>query len=783
MSKLFYRYGLPFRFEKGRMYCLEPVCLDIETANNHAEDPSQLITWIVSIQVLFRGEYYLFRYPEELIKWYENIIKRYRLEPDSKSQKVLVTYIHNASYDLSYLVPYINMLPDYDNDNQGIIEGKNKFLSYQRGPLEFRCSYRLSGVSLAKWCKDMNTPHKKAVGLMDYEAITYPDQELDENTDIYDRLDVICLKECLDAQFKYYGDDVATTVPTKTGYVRRELRRACGKDKNYRLKYFTDTRLTPTLYRYCQKSYAGGYTHNNRFWADRLIEVGRSYQYSPDSPKKIKVNKIKHRDFKSHYPTQATCYMGPVGKPIHLYKPEFPFKFPVKRVLALSNQFWYIVRVRITEAFLKDKNNSMPFMQECKLISPTISHMSCDNGRILSFKGDATMILDSITLKILLAQYHMRIDIQDVYRFKLGPLPQPIINTIDKYFKGKTDKKAIAKKLEDEFGKTDPQTMAAETDLLLDKAMLNSVYGCMATDPLRLSYELKSDMTFQPKNLIITETEAAEALDTYYNNRNSFLSYQLGCWVTAAARYELAEYIGVFNSEPDCECPGVGYEHVLYADTDSIFYISTPEIEKRIEALNKRKHEKAHYITLESGHDEYYDEFTEEPDCLAFKGLHSKCYGIVTDKGLEITVAGVPRATVIGLDKDNKPIYYTREAELAGISKERIIEQHNISLKVGRRPKNPVRAPLKALERLSESFTFYVNSGVCASYVGATGLNTPRVPTVLNVNGHEIHTAGGCVIKKLDSKVIHDLDHLAHKKYAQDLEFDNYINEMQNEII
>lgn len=772
MAKIFYRYGLPFSYDKGRTYCMEPVCLDIETSNNHAADADELVTWIVSIQVLFNGQYHLFRYPEELITWYRGIINKYHLEPDKKGQKVLVTYIHNASYDLSYLIPYINMLPDYDNKNQGIIEGKNKFLTYERGPLCFRCSYRLSGVSLAKWCKDMHTEHKKAIGLYDYDRVIYPDEALDESSEIYDKLDVICLRECLEAQFKYYDDDIVSTAITKTGYIRRALRRACLKDKTYRLNYFMRGQLSPTLYRYCQKTYAGGYTHNNRFWADRLIRVNESYLYTPDSDKMITVKKIGHRDFRSHYPTQATCYMGPVGRPIHLYKPEFKFKFPVSRVLALSDQFWYIIRVRMTEAFLKDKNISMPFMQECKLISPIIDHMRCDNGRILSFKGDCTMCIDSITLKILLDQYTIKMDIQDVYRFKLGPLPKPIIDTIDKYFKGKTDKKAIATELEEKYGKADPLTMAAETDLLLVKSGLNSIYGCMATDALRLSYELGPEMTFQPKNLLITEDEAAAALSDYYNKRNSFLSYQWGCWTTAAARFELFQYI-----------KAVGYEFCLYADTDSLYYISTPAIEKRIEALNKEKRKKAHFVTLENGEREYYDVFTKEPDCLAFKGLHSKCYGIVTDKGLEITVAGVPRASVIGLDKDNKPIYYTREAELAGISKERIIQLHNAELKTGRKAGNPVKCPFKALENLTESYSFHINSGVCVVYVGATGKNSPRVPQVLNIDGHEVHTAGGCVIKKLDSKYIHDLDHLTHKKYKTDPDFDNYINQLQDEII
>ena len=175
----------------------------------------------------------------------------------------------------------------------------------------------------------------------------------------------------------------------------------------------------------------------------------------------------------------------------------------------------------------------------------------------------------------------------------------------------------------------------------------------------------------------------------------------------------------------------IGYEYVLYSDTDSLFYISTPEIEKRIEAKNKELRSTAHYVELENGKKEYYNEFTEEPECLAFKGLHSKCYGVVTSKGLEITIAGVPARTIIGMEGD-KPIYYTREEELSG----------------------PEKDPIKALDHLTDNFTFHINTGICALYIGALGYKTERKPEIIYIDGHEIHTAGGCVLNKLDTKTV-----------------------------
>ena len=148
--------------------------------------------------------------------------------------------------------------------------------------------------------------------------------------------------------------------------------------------------------------------------------------------------------------------------------------------------------------------------------------------------------------------------------------------------------------------------------------------------------------------------------------------------------------------------------------------------------MNRIKREKARCVILDNGKKEYYDEFTSEPDCIAFKGLHAKCYGVVTDKGLELTIAGIPARTLIGLDENNKPIYYTREQELSGTEQD----------------------PIKALDKLTDGFEFKINAGVTAIYIGAMGKDSYKECTIQNINGHEVHTAGGCVIRKLKSKKI-----------------------------
>ena len=82
--------------------------------------------------------------------------------------------------------------------------------------------------------------------------------------------------------------------------------------------------------------------------------------------------------------------------------------------------------------------------------------------------------------------------------------------------------------------------------------------------------------------------------------------------------------------------------------------------------------------------------------------------------------------------------------------------------------------PIKALDNLTDDFTFKINTGICALYIGAEGYNSPRVPQVLNIDGHEIHTAGGCVLKPLDEKtVVLDPEKKKKKNYDEDINPDS----------
>lgn len=719
--------GFTFLFKKKRLICADPVILDIETSNNHAEKPEELITWISSIQVYFHGYYYLLRRPEELIEFYKSLYDNLDLQQEAPHyMRYIYTFIHNASFDLSYLIPYFReYLPSYAGESQGLIEGNNKILTYEQGSLVFRCSYRLTQMSLEKFTKEMQVEHIKKVGLYDYDKIIYQDTELSENEKIYDRNDVLGLFEALMKHNTMNKDTLASMPLTQTGYVRRDIRRSCKKNKRYRQNYFLKNKLDPELYYAFLKSFSGGYTHNNRFYKGITIKVGDIVDFFDEH---IKVQAIGHRDFTSHYPTMLTCYPFPVGKPNLIYDSTSGLRSPIDidNILSYYPKFYTMSIIRFTFAQIKDKRISMPFMQYSKCHESTFCTLLQDNGRIISASGSWIMFLDNLTLKILNEQYDLKYDIIKVWKMKADYLPEELTNVVNKYFKGKSDKKILAEDLELQYGRTDPRCFEAQFDLMTNKKMLNSIYGCCATNPLRTTFRIDSDNHYQLDKYYTSMDDMKVGLEQFYDNKNNYLAYQIGCTVTALARYELYEFI-----------KAIGYKKVLYCDTDSAFYIKDAKTEKAIERLNDEKHKKAKYVTLNNGQLSYYDNFKAEQDCKAFRGLHSKCYGVVTEHGLELTIAGVPAKTLIGLDEDGKPVYLTREQELQG----------------------NIKDPVKALDLLTNDYTFHVNTGITACYIGAVGgIDGIRKPTILNINGHEISTAGGCVLKRLSEKKVKDTE-------------------------
>lgn len=651
-----------------KLFC-EAMYLDTETSHNHNEnDP---VGWIYQWAFVLGDDIVVGRKPSELI----NCLKRFEsiMYDDSK----LVIYIHNLSYDFQYLKQYLiaafGIPKIVATDNRKIISAEfDRFI--------FKCSYLLSNMSLDQWSKKLNTKHKKAVGTVDYDIFRYQDTELTKEDWTYQILDVIVLKECLEIELKKNNDTLLTIPLTSTGYVRRDARRKSFEDRQNR-KDFLNTRLDEALYIKCKLAFSGGLTHGNYLLRDELLE-----------------GNIRHRDFRSHYPSQQRVKFFPLGK----FKKYTNSKdrISIEDIKEIQEKYCCLISIEMWDIELK-KNVTLPYLQQSKIFQGAYSFEGIniyDNGRVIKFKPHSTIILTELDLDIISRQYFFKYKILEVDISEKGPLPVYLIDTIDSYYLGKSKYKNLAKKENNEFLKKEYEYL-----LMKSKNKLNGIYGMTATDIVRPEFEMN-----EIGEVVATEDEEksiSDYLDSYYNSRNSFLPYQFGVWTTAYARYELIKLVEI-----------IGYENYIYSDTDSLFYFSSPEIEKRIDEYNKKEYENAikigAYIEYDNNIVTYSAFEDEDEDITAFKFLHSKCYAYICKNELKCTIAGV---SAYGRNGN------TRVNELADIN------------------------------NLKSGYIFKDCGGTITKYVD-------ELPSIQIINGHTLEVSSSAIIFNSDKKLNNNID-------------------------
>lgn len=707
-------YRKPNKVVDTRMVLVNEMCLDIETSKVVID--GNYLPFITSIQVYFEDKYYLFRKPTEFMQWLLKLKTDYGLNEN----RVLKIFIHNEKYDMSYLAPYFKKY--LDGEPEIWLEGEAKINYYKQDFVEVIDTLALSNRSLDKWSKDLNTKHQKKVGYYDYSKVIFQDTPLSAEEMEYDKMDVVVLHECIQRQLELYNDTLLTMPMTSTSYVRRFTRvesqsndvNVKGKKwYNYRKIYFYDTKLSLQQKDKCVEAFAGGYTHGNRFLKDTVLQ------------------NVLHVDFTSFYPSQLRTQKFPIARPKVLPSRWFKVNDLIDR--CNENDEIAVVDVLIANAELRNMDHPMPYLASAKIKAVNDTKIVKDNGRIVKLEGIVKYTCTNKDLEIIRKQYKCKIKITAGIIFEAGFLPSELLNAIDKLFFDKSHLKNEHKRLEKELGKLHPETIEAMINLGIAKKSLNSVYGMFATKPRDTEVVNYDGINFSVNQPYTPE----EDLQKHYDNWNNFLAYQIGIMVTAFARYELFEAMELFD-----------LKDVLYSDTDSFFVLDKPGYKEKIDQFNALH---AKYSVHVDGTDIYYDQLDFEPYCYYFKHLHAKCYGQITknksgEYELSVTIAGVTDKKLIGMYND-KPVYITREEELMYDDIENI---KNRKL-AGENIKPTLDDMIHGLDRLMDGFTFTYNAGTTSKYI------LLPIQTV-TYKGHEIETAGGCVIESLDEKVIKGTD-------------------------
>lgn len=614
--------------KNNQLIAKQYICLDTETSHNHNEEHPEC--WIYQWSFTFNGSLYFGRKPSDLIAILNEIVAFYEINEKRK----IVVFVHNLPYDFSYLCLFFYNAWGDPTNMLASAPHKPFIIQYECG-LEFRCTYKLSNDSLARWGAKLGVKHPKMSGAIDYDVIRYQDSPLYRNDWRYQWTDCITMDECIKLQMDLYDDNIATLPITSTGYPRREIFREYngrGKHnkKNKERQKFKDTRLEVESYLAYDDEYSGGITHGNRYYKGKTLS-----------------GTIRHRDFRSHYPTQQHFKM-PMTKPV-----KFTDVTTMDYLQQYAGEYAILCHVIFDDIRLKSTKITLPYLQTSHVMKRHTkgARILDDNGRVVQFFGQTELWLDYWELKLILSQYdyHFMI-ITETIASKLGDLPCWMIDVIDKHFKLKSD---LSKKLKDakKNGADRDTILKLSLDLMKSKNILNGIYGVTGTNPVREDVEIKANEWEIKKPEL---SSIGEKLDQYYKSYKHCMRYPWGVYTTIGARLQLMSVYQI-----------IGAENFIYADTDSMFYFSTPEIEEKLNLYNEkcRKWAMEHgaYITTETGEIINYNAFTDEgEDITDFRFLHSKCYAYKTSDGvLHCTIAGVK-----GYDAETKTY---REDELGTI--------------------------------------------------------------------------------------------------------------------
>lgn len=533
------------------------------------------------------------------------IADKFKLNPKRK----LVCYIHNAAFEFQFIRSILSISKMFAVKKRVPI----KFIG--NGCFEFRCSYKLTNMSLVKFCEAENVQHGKRSGF-NYLEERYPDTVLSDSDLLYAIDDVLGLHEAICHKLKMDKDTLATVPLTSTGYVRREAReRVRANPAN--IYAFHDTALSEYEYKLCKAATRGGNTHANVLYSGTIIGEDR-----PHAPAYM-----KSRDKKSSYPFEMVVSDYPCGK----FLKDAPQVGIESLSAVLGTQDASIAHVVFYELELKS-GVYFPYIakNKCQSMPPKANEIYWyDNGRVIKAPV-VRCVINEIDAAIIDRQYkYSHCDIVDVIRTAKAPLCQEYRDYVLELFRMKCE-------LEDQ----DPYYYAKF------KNRINALFGMMLTDVSRTDIEYVNGDWFENAPAV------AQSLAKYYKSFRSFLSYQHGIWVTSNARLSLQQGLDA-----------VGIDGV-YTDTDSVKYIG--DHEDKFNALNAQIIERSkargvHPVTVR-GKTSILGVWEEDAAYSAFitHGAKKYAYRYSDDECNKPSKRGHLGVTVAGLNK-TKAVKYLEE--------------------------------------------------------------------------------------------------------------------------
>lgn len=512
-----------------------PCAFDIETTSfyDNGEKVGLMYIWQFGID----GRVFMGRNWNE----FTELLDKLRNEFDINIENRLVIYVHNLAFEFQFIRKLFRWLNVFSIDSRKPIYATTCY------GFEFRCSYLLSGYSLAK-VGDNLTKYKceKMVGDLDYSLKRHNKTPLTNDELKYCFNDIMVVMCYILERIEIDGN--ITKIPlTKTGYVRNYCRNMClYENKSHKKggkKFKTYHEMIKSLsievdeYKQLKRAFMGGFTHSNAINTNVVL------------------NDVKSFDFTSSYPYCMISEMYPMSKGQIVEVNENTFE----KYLGL---YCCVFDIQFTNLLPKvNYENYISYSKCFKCVNPVIN-----NGRVVCCDLLWTTITN-VDYDIIKRCYSWEgVKVANFRIYQRGYLPTQFVKSIIKLYQDKTQLKGVEGK---------------EIEYMQSKEMLNSCYGMCVTDIARDEFVYNNDTweTIKPTN-----EKLQNELEKYNKSKKRFLFYVWGIFVTAYARRNL--FTGIFEFGND----------YIYSDTDSIKvinYNSHTEYINKYNELTQRKLQRA----------------------------------------------------------------------------------------------------------------------------------------------------------------------------------------------
>ena len=452
-------------------------------------------------------------------KWLLDRVIQYH---DLSDKHVLVCGVHNLSYEFQFI------RKRFEWANVFAVKERSPVYARTKTGIEFRCTLTLSGYSLAKVGEHLRKyPVRKMVGDLDYLKIRHSGTPLTDAEWGYIVNDGLIVSAYLEELIE--ENKLITRIPlTKTGFVRKYLRKACYYNKtnnhardnakfhSYRKIMCASTIGSEEEYSMLKSAFTGAIVHGNTLSIGTIIKD------------------VLSMDECSAYPTQIAIGLFPFGKGQRVIpKSVDEFKYLInKKACLIDVTFFDIEKSQMYESLIsRNKCIEKESFEE-------------DNGRLIRAKK-IRLVITEIDLSVYRKFYRWKkMTVHRMFVYEKRRLPTNFVNAVLDLYADKTTLKGVEGK---------------ESEYMHAKENVNSCYGACVTDICRDKTE------YLDGEWIVTKCDIEKELERYNKSENRFLCYQWGVWICSLGRRALASAIYAIGENSDT----VGGDYI-YSDTDSV---------------------------------------------------------------------------------------------------------------------------------------------------------------------------------------------------------------------